>query len=61
LRRAEVVALAAKLSGGVARSKDAEKREPAVPEPEVSAGPADERPYAHPYYWAGFILVGDPD
>ena len=19
------------------------------------------RPYAHPYYWAAFILVGDPD
>jgi CHAT domain-containing protein len=21
---------------------------------------AGARPYAHPYYWAAFILVGDP-
>jgi CHAT domain-containing protein len=20
-----------------------------------------EKPYAHPYYWAAFVLVGDPD
>jgi CHAT domain-containing protein/Flp pilus assembly protein TadD len=23
-------------------------------------GPSDVRPYAHPYYWASFILIGDP-
>jgi CHAT domain-containing protein len=23
--------------------------------------PAGARPYAHPYYWASFILIGDPD
>jgi CHAT domain-containing protein len=22
--------------------------------------PAGERPYAHPYYWASFLLIGDP-
>ena len=22
--------------------------------------PAGVRPYAHPYYWASFILIGDP-
>jgi CHAT domain-containing protein len=25
-----------------------------------AARSAGERPYAHPYYWAAFILVGDP-
>jgi CHAT domain-containing protein len=23
--------------------------------------PAGERPYPHPFYWATFVLVGDPD
>jgi CHAT domain-containing protein/tetratricopeptide (TPR) repeat protein len=23
--------------------------------------PAGERPYAHPFYWAAFVLIGDPD
>jgi CHAT domain-containing protein len=25
-----------------------------------TAQPAGVRPYAHPYYWASFILIGDP-
>jgi CHAT domain-containing protein len=33
----------------------------AAPPREVSAeAPAGPRPFAHPYYWAGFILIGDP-
>jgi hypothetical protein len=61
LRREEVTALAADLSGGEARAKGASKRKTASPAPGVPAGPADDRPYAHPYYWAAFVLVGDPD
>ena len=31
-------------------------------EAEKEAAPADpQRPYAHPYYWSAFILIGDPD
>src|SRR5262249_27274441 len=31
---------------------------PEAPKP-APPGPVD-RPYAHPYYWAAFILIGDP-
>ena len=34
---------------------EVEKVEEIVPEPTGS------RPYEHPYYWAAFILIGDPD
>jgi CHAT domain-containing protein len=52
----------AQLSKGVARSKG---RPALPPPPEVPAAPAkpagrDDRPYAHPYYWAAFVLIGDP-
>src|SRR5262249_40356029 len=32
------------------------------PPPRAAAAPkpAGVRPYAHPYYWASFILIGDP-
>ena len=33
---------------------------PAPPEASSSPQPAGVRPYAHPYYWASFILIGDP-
>jgi hypothetical protein len=26
-----------------------------------SVPPAESHPFAHPHYWAGFILIGDPD
>ena len=51
--------LAAKLTGGVERGKG----RPALPlKPKVAETvKEDEAPYAHPYYWAAFVLIGDPD
>src|SRR5208337_3955407 len=61
LRRVEVTALAAELSGGEARAAGAKRRKPAGQALSVPAGAADDRPYAQPYYWAAFVLAGDPD
>ncbi len=61
LTRDDVATLAASLSGGEARSKGAAKRKEAPPALNVTAGPGDDHPYAHPYYWSSFVLVGDPD
>jgi CHAT domain-containing protein len=58
LSRDEAVRRAAQLSGGVARAKG----RPALPTlPAAPAEAPDTAPYAHPYYWAAFILIGDPD
>jgi CHAT domain-containing protein/tetratricopeptide (TPR) repeat protein len=51
---------AATLTEGVARGKG-RKALPALP---VAKGPStgqSAKPYAHPYYWAAFVLVGDAD
>jgi CHAT domain-containing protein len=57
LPRAEAQRRAARLAGGVARGKG-RKLGPLLPP--LPAGPADRPPYAHPCYWAAFVLVGDP-
>jgi tetratricopeptide (TPR) repeat protein len=61
LPRAEVETLAGKLAKGVVRATE-EPRTPAapmkVPKPAVPAG---DKPFAHPRYWAAFILIGDPE
>ncbi len=59
LHRAEVEALAVGLTGGVLRSTERPAL-PAAKSPQVTLPPG-ERPFAHPYYWASFILIGDPD
>ncbi len=58
----EATRLAAGLSQGASRGKN----EPALAltVPPADARPttdADNRPFAHPRYWAAFILIGDPE
>jgi tetratricopeptide (TPR) repeat protein len=61
LSREEALKHAARVSQGVARGKD-RPRLPLLPAaPESAAGARDDKPYAHPYYWAAFVLIGDPD
>jgi CHAT domain-containing protein len=58
LSREEALRLAADLTRGVTRAKG----RPALPEkPAVPEAKGQDRPFAHPYYWAAFALVGDPD
>jgi tetratricopeptide (TPR) repeat protein len=58
LPRSEALKLAAQVTGGVERGKG----RPALPlTPVVPETDKDEPPYAHPYYWAAFVLVGDND
>jgi CHAT domain-containing protein len=61
LRGAEVATLAAELSGGEARAAGVTRRKPATRALRPPAGAGSDRPFAHPYYWAAFVLVGDPD
>jgi CHAT domain-containing protein len=53
---------AALLAGGLTRGKlrGTEEEVPAFAEKEPSL-PGGERPFAHPAYWAAFVLVGDPE
>ena len=61
LHRDEIAELAANLSGGDSRSKDAPRRKPAPPANSTPPSLDENHPYAHPYYWSAFVLVGNPD
>jgi hypothetical protein len=55
------LALAAELSGGVDRGKGASSRKPADLSDAIPAGGDNDRPYAPPYLWAAFVVVGGPN
>jgi CHAT domain-containing protein len=59
LSQEEAVQRAAALTKGVARGKN-RPNQPLLPEV-PTAKDKTAKPYAHPYYWAAFVLVGDPD
>jgi hypothetical protein len=60
LPRSEAEALAGRLAKGAVRATE-EPKGPAAPPAAVPALPAGDRPFAHPRYWAAFILLGDPE
>jgi CHAT domain-containing protein len=60
LPRAECEQLTVALSQSDLRGTPVKKADkPVVPAPRP--GDADGPPYADPYYWAAFILIGDPE
>jgi CHAT domain-containing protein len=61
LPRAEALRQTARLSGGVSRAKGRPARPLLPPVPDPAPGQAEQPPYTHPYYWAAFVLIGDPD
>jgi CHAT domain-containing protein/tetratricopeptide (TPR) repeat protein len=58
LTREETEKRLTKLVDGVPRSERGSIGKP-LPPRKPEAGKAD-RPFAHPYYWAAFVLIGDP-
>jgi hypothetical protein len=61
LHRAEALAVSAELTGGVDRSKGSKARPPGELSATIPGRNDNDRPYASPYFWAAFVLVGDPD
>jgi CHAT domain-containing protein len=58
LDRKRTVALAGAVNRGKLRGTEEEVPEPTEKEPPLPAG---DKPFDHPFFWAAFILVGDPD
>jgi CHAT domain-containing protein/Tfp pilus assembly protein PilF len=58
LSRKEAAQHAMQLGGGVWRSRMEKLHTAPATAP---LRPEADRPFAHPYYWAAFILLGDPD
>jgi hypothetical protein len=56
----EAARQAATLTQGVARGKG-RKPLPLLPAPKSPDASKAAKPYSHPYYWAAFVLVGEPN
>jgi CHAT domain-containing protein len=61
LTRDEAATLAANLLRGVERGKGLRPRQKAEVAAALPGGAGNDRPFSHPFYWAAFVLVGDPD
>jgi CHAT domain-containing protein len=60
LPRKDAESLAAALDKGELRGSVSPLKPLAEP-PREAVGQKGDKPFAHPYYWAAFILLGDPD
>jgi CHAT domain-containing protein len=61
LSREEALRRTAQLTKGVERGKGRKELPPLPQLPPSPAGAVEDRPYAHPYYWAAFVLIGDAE
>jgi tetratricopeptide (TPR) repeat protein len=57
----EVLERAAVVSGGVTRGDRAPEKALKLKAPAAEPGQKGAKPFAHPRYWAAFILIGDPN
>src|SRR5262249_36577684 len=63
LRGLDAPAAARLAAAWAAADRGSKPRRPQPPRAAASpaSAPGAGRPYDHPYYWAAFVLVGDPD
>jgi CHAT domain-containing protein len=64
LRRLDGAEAARRVAALAAADRGTKTTRPQPPQPataRASAAPTPAHPYDHPYYWAAFILIGDPD